>query len=86
MSLVKRIQLLARQGVEFDKAERLLRPSLAAKPPEQTGAERMRVEKQEFASLHGLQASRDIAREQRLESWMGLDICPPPDENDPNQQ
>jgi hypothetical protein len=81
MSLTKKIALLARNRVEFDRAETLLAPSLAQKPPEKSGAERMREEKQEFASLHGLQASRDIAREERLKSWMGMDICPPPNDD-----
>lgn len=82
MSLAKRIALLARKDVPFDRAESLLRPSLAPKPQEPTGGEKMAAEKAEWASLHGLQASHDIARESRLEAWLGLDLAPPPDQAD----
>lgn len=79
MSLAKRIALLARKDVPFDRAESLLRPSLAPKPQELTGGEKMAAEKAEWASLHGLQASHEIAREGRLRRWLALDIAPPDD-------
>lgn len=82
MSLLHDLQMLVKGKVPFDQAERLIQPALKPSATAETGAERMRKDRQAWAALNGMEFESEFAREQRLSQWLGLDLAPPPDQAD----
>jgi hypothetical protein len=82
VSLLRRVHALARGRVPFDEAERLLRADVSPRQPRASAAERAREERREWAELHGLDVTAEIAREARLTAWLGFDLAPPPEGDD----
>jgi hypothetical protein len=83
MSLIRKAQKLARQGVPLDRAEAELRRHERAtrRKPTLTGAERMQRDRQETAEGWGLEPTAEVSRLARLHRWMGWDIAPPPEDD-----
>jgi hypothetical protein len=85
MSLLRSFRTLARSGADLREAERLLRGEARRRRPSTDGlttAERARRQRAEWAELHGLDVTHELAQEVRLARWLGWDICPPPHEEE----
>jgi hypothetical protein len=83
MSLIRKAQELARQGVPLDRAEAELRRHERAsrRKPTLTGEERMRRDRQETAEGWGVDATQEVSRLARLHQWLGWDLAPPPEDD-----
>ena len=82
MSIFRRLQELARDGVPLDEAERVLRADQRRRKPTRDSGKRHQAEKRQRAEELGLAETREAAQEARLTAWMGYDIAPPPDIDD----
>jgi hypothetical protein len=79
MSIFRRLQELARDGVPLDEAERVLRADQRRRKPARSPGERHAAEKRGRAEELGLAESHEAAQAARLTAWMGWDIAPPPE-------